>query len=164
MAGIPDVPRWAGPDATAVGESRSASERRPNSEVSMSDRPRASILVVEDDADLQALIAECLESEGFAVARTSDAASAIERLQGFAYDGLVIDLRLPDASGMNVLDEALTRFPGIRAVVMTGCGGVADAVTAIRRGALDFLVKPFELARLAVLLREHITPQPAAEA
>jgi len=64
---------------------------------------------------------------------------------------------------MSVLDEALTRFPRIRAVVMTGCGGVPDAVAAIRRGAIDFLVKPFELARLAGLLREDSqSRQPSA--
>ena len=52
-----------------------------------------------------------LEADGFAVAQALDGADAIARLQGFAYDGLVVDLRLPDANGMDVLDEALTLFP-----------------------------------------------------
>src|SRR6187399_64131 len=94
----------------------------------------ATVLVVEDDIDLRATIVEALEASGFAAAQASDAADAIERLQGYAYDGLVVDLKLPDADGMTVLDEALARYPMIRAVVITGFGGVEEAVSAIRRG------------------------------
>jgi DNA-binding NtrC family response regulator len=118
-----------------------------------------SVLVVEDEPDLQALIGECLETEGFAVARALDAADAIERLRGFAYDGVVVDLRLPDANGMDVLDEALTLYPEIRAIVITGFGGVSEAVTAIKRGAIDFLIKPFQLTQLARVLRAAIDQQ-----
>ncbi len=80
----------------------------------------------------------------------------IARLDGFAYDALVVDLRLPDANGMDVLDAALARYPEIRAVVMTGFGGVDEAVSAIKRGAIDFLIKPFQLAQLAHVLRAGI--------
>ena len=72
---------------------------------------RFKVLVVEDETDLLKLIAESLEADGFAVAQSTDAADAIERLRSFAYDGVVTDLRLPDADGMTVLDEALTRYP-----------------------------------------------------
>src|SRR5688572_23093545 len=116
----------------------------------------ASVLVVEDDPDLRATIVESLEASGFAAAQASDAADAIDRLQGYAYDGLVVDLKLPDADGMKVLDEALARYPGIRAVVITGFGGVEEAVSAIRRGAVDFLIKPFQLSQLARVLGSGI--------
>ena len=69
-----------------------------------------------------------LEADGFAAAQACDAADAIARLEGFAYDGLVVDLKLPDADGMKVLSEALARYPAIRAVVITGFGGVGEAV------------------------------------
>src|SRR6187402_3787213 len=122
----------------------------------MSQRALPSILVVEDDLDLRQTIVASLESNGFAAAQAADAADAIERLRAFAYDGLVVDLRLPDADGMTVLDEALDRYPEIRAVVMTGFGGVAEAVTAIKRGAVDFLIKPFQLSQLSRVLRTGI--------
>ncbi len=121
-----------------------------------------SILVVEDESELRHLIADYLESEGLAVAQAHDGEEALSRLQGFAYDGLVVDLGLPDTNGMAILDEALTRFPGIRAVVITGCGGVEDAVTAMKRGAVDFLMKPFQLSQLAEVLRSALTEAPAA--
>jgi DNA-binding NtrC family response regulator len=76
--------------------------------------------------------------------------------RAFAYDGLVVDLKLPDADGMTVLDEALARYPLIRAVVITGFGGVEEAVTAIRRGAVDFLIKPFQLSQLSRVLRNSL--------
>ena len=123
---------------------------------SMTQPTPATVLVVEDDLDLRATIVESLEASGFAAAQASDAADAIERLQGFAYDGLVVDLKLPDADGMTVLDEALARYPLIRAVVITGFGGVEEAVTAIRRGAVDFLIKPFQLSQLSRVLRNSL--------
>jgi DNA-binding NtrC family response regulator len=116
----------------------------------------ASVLVVEDDLDLRQTIVESLESNGFSAAQAVDAAEARERLKSFAYDGLVVDLRLPDADGLEVLDEALNRYPEISAVVMTGFGGVSEAVTAIRRGAVDFLIKPFQLAQLSRVLQAAI--------
>jgi len=120
------------------------------------DRPRPSVLVVEDEPALREVIVEGLEADGFAVAQALDGADAIARLHGFAYDGLVVDLRLPDANGMDVLDEALTLFPTIRAVVITGFGGVHEAVAAIKRGAIDFLIKPFQLTQLSRVLRAGI--------
>src|SRR5215470_6399264 len=93
------------------------------------------VLVVEDEHDLRQLIAECLEAEGFSVAHALDGRDALERLEAFAYDGIVVDLRLPDVDGMTVLDQALERYPEIRAVVITGFGGVTEAVSALKRGA-----------------------------
>ena len=119
-----------------------------------------SILVVEDETDLSQLIADYLESDGLAAAQAHSGAEALERLQGFAYDGLVVDLRLPDADGMAILEKALARFPGIRAVVITGCGGVEDAVTAMRKGAVNFLMKPFQLADLAAVLHSALSEVP----
>ena len=123
----------------------------------MSQRALPSILVVEDDLDLRQTIVASLESNGFAAAQAADAADALERLRSFAYDGLVVDLRLPDADGMTVLDEALDRYPEIRAVVMTGFGGVAEAVTAIKRGAVDFLVKPTDESELMGAVMRALT-------
>ncbi|OFW47155.1 MAG: hypothetical protein A3J29_02120 [Acidobacteria bacterium RIFCSPLOWO2_12_FULL_67_14b] len=122
----------------------------------MSSLAQPTVLVVEDEADLRRIIAQSLEAKGFAVAQAVDAADATSRLEGFAYDGLVVDLRLPDADGLDVLDAALARYPEIRAVVITGWGGVEEAVRAIKRGAIDFLIKPFQLVQLAQVLHAGI--------
>ena len=122
----------------------------------MSDRARPSVLVVEDEPEFLQLVADGLEAEGFAVAQAPTGAEALGRLRGFAYDAMVVDLALPDTSGMDVLDEALTLFPAIRAVVITGYGGVDEAVKAIKRGAVDFQLKPFQLAQLSGVLRASL--------
>ena len=121
------------------------------------DVSRTTVLVVEDEAELRQTIVESLEAEGFAVAQSSDANDALERLEGFAYDGLVVDLRLGDADGMDVLEQALARYPEIRAVVITGFGGVEEAVRAIKRGAVEFLIKPFQLVQLVQVIKTSIS-------
>jgi two-component system, NtrC family, response regulator PilR len=125
----------------------------------MTNARQPSVLIVEDDADLRETLCESLESAGFAVAQSADAASAKERLEAFAYDGVVVDLHLPDTSGMSVLEEAVARYPEIKAVVMTGFGGVAEAVEAMKRGAIDFLIKPFQLSQLARVLETAVDQQ-----
>ena len=116
----------------------------------MSERP--TVLVVEDELEALQLMADALEADGVAVAQTSSGADALERLRAFAYDALVVDLRLPDGDGMEILNEALTLYPGLRAVVITGFGDVSDAVKAIKRGAIDFFIKPFQIGQLARVL------------
>ncbi len=118
-----------------------------------------SVLVVEDESDLRQIVGDALQAAGFEPVLVGTAAEAISRLDGFAYDALVVDLRLPDADGMDVLAAALDRYPGILSVVVTGFGGVDEAVSAIKRGALDFLIKPFQLGRLARVLSAGLDQQ-----
>ena len=115
-----------------------------------------SVLIVEDDAALRQTITESLESAGFAAAQAVDAADAIARLKAFAYDAMVVDLLLPDASGLEVLEEAIARYPQLPVVVITGFGGVEEAVKAMKRGAIDFLIKPFQLAGLSRVLQAAV--------
>ncbi|MBI4477344.1 MAG: sigma-54-dependent Fis family transcriptional regulator [Acidobacteria bacterium] len=117
---------------------------------------RPVVLVVEDEADLRALIEESLVAQGFDVQLADTGAQALERLSGYAFDAVVIDWRLPDIVGLAVLDAGLDRYPDLVAVMMTGVGGVAEAVAAMRRGAVDFLIKPFQLSQLARVLQNSL--------
>lgn len=120
-------------------------------------RPAApSILVVDDEADLRELIADTLSGDGFDVTQAVDGNDAIARLKTFAFDAIVTDLRLPGPQGMEVLDFALTRYPEVISVVMTGFGAVPEAVAAIKRGAIDFLIKPFQVSQLSRVLKAEI--------
>lgn len=111
------------------------------------------VLIVEDEAVLREGLAESLTDSGFELTEAGGATDGLAALEQFAYDGLVVDLRLPDGSGMDVLGFALDRYPQIVAVVITGFGEVADAVSAIKRGAVEFLQKPFRSADLTRVLR-----------
>ena len=101
------------------------------------------LLLVDDEESLRSVVAERLTDEGFDVTQAADGEAALKALDGFAFDVIVSDLRLPGVDGRQVLDAALTRYPEIVAIVVTGYGTVKDAVDAIKRGAADFIAKPF---------------------
>ena len=106
------------------------------------------LLIVEDEAPLREALAERLGEQGFAVDHAESGERAIEQLADFAYDILITDLRLPGVDGTTVLETAIERYPDIVVIVVTGYGTVKDAVDAIKRGAADFVTKPFQFDEL----------------
>jgi DNA-binding NtrC family response regulator len=113
----------------------------------MADRTKH-LLLVEDEAPLRHAVAEQLGDHGFSVQQAESGEIALERLAEFAFDVLVTDLRLPGIGGSAVIDAAVARYPDIIAIVVTGYGTVKDAVEAIKRGASDFVNKPFQIDEL----------------
>src|SRR5262252_816922 len=110
------------------------------------------LLLVEDEAPLRTAIAEQLTDRGYHVEQADSGETAIERLSDFAFDIIVTDLRLPGIDGAAVVDAAIERYPDIIAIVVTGYGTVKDAVEAIKRGAWDFVSKPFQIDELLHVL------------
>jgi two-component system response regulator PilR (NtrC family) len=106
------------------------------------------LLLVDDEAAFRDAIAERLQETGFTVTQAGTGEEAVDRLNQFAFDVLVTDLRLPGVDGRAVLDEALARYPEIIAVVITGFGTVREAVEITRRGAEGFITKPFQFEEL----------------
>ena len=97
-------------------------------------------------------MAERLSERGFEVAEADTGEKALEYLDQFAFDILITDLRLPGIDGSRVIEAARERYPGIIAIVITGYGTVKDAVEAIKRGASDFVAKPFQFDELVHVL------------
>jgi DNA-binding NtrC family response regulator len=110
------------------------------------------LLLVEDEVPLREAIAEQLTDRGYHVEQTGSGEHAIGRLAEFAFDIIVTDLRLPGVDGSAVIDAAIERYPDIVAIVVTGYGTVKDAVEAIKRGAWDFVNKPFQIDELLHVL------------
>jgi DNA-binding NtrC family response regulator len=108
---------------------------------------------VDDESALRSVIAERLTEQGFEVTQAESGERALEFLNDFAFDVLVTDLRLPGVDGQRVIEAALERYPGIIAIVVTGYGTVKDAVDALKRGAADFVTKPFQFDELAHVLQ-----------
>src|SRR6476646_2354442 len=106
------------------------------------------LLLVEDEAPLREAIAEQLGDRGYRVEQAGSGEAAIAKLADFAYDIIVSDLRLPGIDGSAVIEAAVARYPEIIAIVVTGYGTVKDAVEAIKRGAADFVNKPFQIDEL----------------
>jgi DNA-binding NtrC family response regulator len=110
------------------------------------------VLLVEDEAPLREALAEQLADRGYAVEQAESGETALAKLSDFAFDVIITDLRLPGIDGSAVIDAALDRYPDIVAIVVTGFGTVKDAVEAIKRGAWDFVSKPFQIDELLLAL------------
>src|SRR6267143_2042734 len=112
--------------------------------------PEASkhLLLVDDEAPLRQAIAEQLADRGYQVEQAESGETALARLADFAFDIILTDLRLPGIDGTAVVDAAVGRYPDIIAIVVTGYGTVKDAVEAFKRGASDFVNKPFQIDEL----------------
>ena len=110
------------------------------------------LLLVEDEELLREATAERLAEHGYRVVQVESGEAAVEQLTDFAFDIVLTDLRLPGIDGTEVLAEALERYPEIICIVVTGFGTVKDAVEAIKRGAAEFITKPFQFDQLLHVL------------
>src|SRR5215207_7655576 len=114
------------------------------------------LLLVDDEEALRSVVAERLVDEGFEVTQAADGDAAIKAIDGFAFDVIVSDLRLPGIDGREVIQTALTRYPGIVAIVVTGYGTVKDAVEMTKLGVADFIAKPFQFDELMHVLSKSL--------
>jgi two-component system response regulator HydG len=106
--------------------------------------PRGRVLVVDDQRNMRATTAIVLRQAGHAVEEAEDGAAAVQRLQAGGFDVVLTDLRMPGVDGMEVLRASRQLAPETEVIVMTAYGTIESAVEAIRRGAYDFLSKPFK--------------------
>src|ERR1700680_4601203 len=114
------------------------------------------LLLIEDESALREAIAEQLADRGYEVDQADSGEAAIARLADFAYDIIVTALRLPGIDGSAVVEAAVARYPEIIAIVVTGYGTLKDAVEAIKRGACDFVSKPFQIDTLLHVLNSAL--------
>jgi two-component system response regulator RegA len=105
----------------------------------LSDR---SLLIVEDDKALLHRLARAMEARGFSVAIAQSVAEGIDRLQDSLPAFAVVDMRLEDGNGLDVVAALKRQRPDARAIILTGYGNIATAVTAVKAGAIDYLSKP----------------------
>jgi two-component system response regulator AtoC len=116
-----------------------------------------SILVIEDEAVLRRQIARALERAGHEVHVAELGADGLVAVNDVAPDLVLLDLRLPDCSGLEVLSKIHEIDAEIPVVLMTAHGSVGDAVDAMRRGAVDYLQKPLDLDELQLLVERAVS-------
>jgi two-component system response regulator PilR (NtrC family) len=116
----------------------------------------AHLLFVDDESALRTVMAERLAERGFEVVQADSGEKALDLLEQFAFDVVITDLRMPGIDGTRVVEAALERYPGIVAIVITGYGTVKDAVDAIKKGAADFIAKPFQFDELMHVLHKAL--------
>lgn len=122
------------------------------------------LLIVEDNAVFRNRLGRAMESRGFAVTTAAGMAEAQKVLAEEAPYYAVVDLRLEDGNGLDLVSEIRNIRPDSRIVVLTGYGNIATAVTAIKAGAIDYLPKPADADDVeAALLAQGGKPPPPEE-
>jgi DNA-binding response OmpR family regulator len=114
------------------------------------------ILVVEDQKDLNEIISRKLKKEGYAVDSCHDGKEALLYMKSAEYDGIVLDIMLPELSGIEVLKKARERGDNTPILLLTALGEVEDRVAGLDAGADDYLVKPFDFEELLARIRTMI--------
>ena len=114
-----------------------------------------SLLIVEDDKPFLERLARGMESRGFAVTTAQSVAEGLAQIKHDPPKFAVIDMRLGDGNGLEVIAALKQRSPEARAIILTGYGNIATAVTAVKVGAVDYLAKPADVDDvLAALLSQ----------
>ncbi len=117
------------------------------------------LLLVEDKAELRAVLRKALERAGWAVDEAADGNAAVEKVRRLRYLLVLTDLKLPGLSGLDVLREVKEADPSIPVIIMTAFGSVEEAVTAMKEGAFDFIQKPVDLDHLKLLVERAASQQ-----
>jgi len=122
------------------------------SEASSSDR---TLLIVEDDKSFLQRLARAMEGRGFSVATAESVADGLGHLETMSPAFAVVDMRLADGNGLEVISALKRRRPDARAIILTGYGNIATAVNAVKLGAVDYLAKPVDADDVVAALLAH---------
>ncbi|MBI5441411.1 MAG: response regulator, partial [Deltaproteobacteria bacterium] len=102
------------------------------------------VLVVDDDALVRSLMVGILRQEGHQVDEAQDGRDALARIAAAAYDLVLTDLKMPDLSGLELLQQGRRLRPDTRWILITAFGSIPNAVEAMKAGASDYLTKPLK--------------------
>jgi len=117
------------------------------------------ILVVDDDQSVRKVLTTILEDEGYAVKSVGTAKKAIERARRKFYNLALIDIRLPDMEGIELLTKMRDTTPKMRKIIITGYPTLQNAVEAVNRGADAYILKPFDMENVLKTIEEELRKQ-----
>ena len=119
----------------------------------------ARILVIDDDENIRKVLATILEDEGYIVETAETAKKGIEKSEKTFYNLALIDIRLPDMEGIDLLLKLRSTKPKMRKIIVTGYPTLQNAVAAVNKGADAYVMKPFEVDKILQTIREQLKKQ-----
>ncbi|OHB73357.1 MAG: hypothetical protein A2W17_11460 [Planctomycetes bacterium RBG_16_41_13] len=122
-------------------------------------KPKGIILIVDDEETIRFSVREFLDAQGYEAIAAGSCEEALEKMDTFMPDLILLDLRLPNISGVELIGKIKEKDPNALMVVMTGYGSVDSAVEVMRLGAYDYLEKPFKLDRLRSVVEKALRRQ-----
>ncbi len=121
------------------------------------ERPR--VLIVDDEKFIRDILADFLGMEGYIVRTAEDGAAALQELGNAHYDLIISDLKMPRMGGIELLDAIGAAAPNALTVIMTGFGTVETAIDAMKRGAYDYILKPFKVEEVIRVVQRGLEKQ-----
>ena len=119
------------------------------------------ILIIEDEKDLREVMTKSLEKERFIIETASDYTSALQKINDYTYDCILLDIMLPGGNGLSILEELKKLKKRECVIIVSAKDSIEDKVTGLDLGADDYLAKPFHLAelhaRIKSVIRRHQT-------
>ncbi len=119
------------------------------------------ILVVDDEINMQMVLKAMLQKEGFEVLTASDGIEALIALKKRSFAAVVTDLKMPGLNGMGLLEKIMEDYPSVPVIMITAHGTISTAVEALKKGALDYITKPFEQDELKNIIHKAVRTQQA---
>src|SRR5579859_2076729 len=124
------------------------------------ERPR--VLIVDDEKFIRDILADFLGMEGYVVRTAEDGAAALNELHQTRYDMVISDLKMPRMGGIELLEAITNAAPNAITVIMTGFGTVETAIDAMKRGAYDYILKPFKVEEVIHVVQRGLEKQKLA--
>ena len=119
----------------------------------------ARILVIDDDDSVRKVLVSALEDEGYQVDVAETGKRAIEKSQAKFYNLALIDIRLPDMEGTKLLSDLKETTPKMVKIIITGYPSLQNAIQAVRKGANDYVVKPFKMENVLDTVKQNLKKQ-----
>src|SRR5688572_16019322 len=114
------------------------------------------ILIIEDDSKIRAILKEILQEKDHETEEAADGQEGLKKLEAGSFDLCICDIKMPKMDGLEVLQKAKEAGIATNFVVISAHGNIDIAVEAVKKGAFDFLQKPFDLGRLEITLRNAL--------
>jgi DNA-binding NtrC family response regulator len=119
----------------------------------------ARILVVDDDENIRSVLIAILQDEGYTVESADTAKKGIEKSEKSFYNLALIDVRLPDMEGIELLGKLRETKPKMRKIIITGYPTLQNAVAAVNKGADAYVMKPFDVEKILHTIKEQLQKQ-----
>lgn len=122
----------------------------------MSDNKNAQILVVDDEERMRNLLKKVLMRQYFYVDTASNGIAALRKVEEHPFDIIIADVRMPEMNGMEVLAAVKKTRPDIYMIIMTAFGSIDSAVEAMKKGAYDYITKPFKMSEISMVVEKAL--------
>jgi DNA-binding NtrC family response regulator len=120
---------------------------------------QARILVIDDDENIRKVVCAILKDKGYNVDTAGSGNEAITKICQGHYDLMLVDIRLPDMEGTEILTRINDTVPRIRKIIVTGYPTLQNAVTAVNQGADAYIMKPFDVEKMLATIEEQLKKQ-----